>query len=79
MFNLQKLCQSASKKHENCSCFTSFVFKSLNFAQILEIFAQTCVCTSAAVRSSEWMLTRGASAMKGPTPSSCLLYIVLHQ
>ena len=42
-----RLCQ----KHENCSCFTSFVFKSINFAQILENFAQTCVCTSAAYRS----------------------------
>ena len=32
--------------------YSSFAFKIPNFAQILEIFAQPCVCTSATFRSS---------------------------
>ena len=32
------------QKHEQNAFFPSFAFKSVSFAQILEIFAQTCVC-----------------------------------
>ena len=31
---------------------SSFAYKNSNFELILEIFAQTCVCTSSAFRSS---------------------------
>ena len=33
--------------------FTSFTFKNLNFAQILENFAWTCVCLSMRFKSSK--------------------------
>ena len=36
------------------ACFSCFAFKITNFAQILENFAQTCVCTSSTFRSSEY-------------------------
>ena len=39
--------------NEKSACLTTFVFKSLNLAQILENFMQTCVCTSASYRNSE--------------------------
>ena len=35
------------------ACFSYFAFKSTHFAQVLDNFAQTCVCTSATFRSSE--------------------------
>ena len=34
------------------ACFSCFAFKSINFAQILKTFAQTCVLSSSTFRSS---------------------------
>ena len=39
------------QKHKNSARFTSSALKSLNFAQILEFFAQTCVFMSLAFRN----------------------------
>ena len=52
MLNLQKTFSDFVKNMQIVPVFTSLVFKSLNFAQILENFAQMCVCPSAAFRSS---------------------------
>ena len=35
------------------ACFSCFAFKITTFAQILENFAQACVCTSSTFRSSD--------------------------
>ena len=53
--NTGKFCKKFLRfcaKHENSAYFPSFAVKHLNFMQILEHFAQTCVCMSAAFRSS---------------------------
>ena len=41
--NFVKLCQH----HRKVPVFSGFAFKNTNFAQMLKIFAQACVCTSA--------------------------------
>ena len=40
------------QKHRNSACCTSFTLKCLNFAQILENFAQSCDFTTSAFRST---------------------------
>ena len=46
--NFVKFCQNPKK----IPCFSCFLFKSTNFAQILKKIAQKCVLTSSAFRSS---------------------------
>ena len=41
------------QKHKNSACFTSFALKCLNFAQILERFAQLCDFMTSTFRSSD--------------------------
>ena len=50
--NAIKTCK-LKKKIRLWQIFTTFAFKSQSFAQILKNFAQVCVCTSAAFRSSD--------------------------
>ena len=41
------------QKYPNIACFTSFALKCLNFAKILENFAQSCNFTTSAFKSSD--------------------------
>ena len=45
------------QKHENNPNLSCLMFKNLNFAQIQENFAQTCVCTSETFRTTRVILT----------------------
>ena len=59
MENLEKLSQIA-RKHESIPRFSCFMFDTKFFVQILSIFAQMCVCTTAPFRNSsagiDWIM-----------------------
>ena len=52
------------QKNKNSACFTSFALKCLNFARILENFAQSCYFTSSAFRSSVFSLCKYRQPMQ---------------
>ena len=72
----QKKCVNQSNQVKSGNSY-SFVFKSQNFAKVVENFAQTCVCVSAAFRNSANILIKQHTCLEHISLSTVFFLLLL--